>query len=189
MKKINNLTKFRSSSQISQCLSNFIMSTKFLYFLPNFINFNQSQNFIQFYNFNQISDCFSLQREAICFQVVGQAKAKCLLKFQWMHTRTHLGFICLTLVHCVFSDGPSNYLSERMHIHIGCICFAFLQCAFSNGSSNCLPERMHIHIGCICLAFLHCVFSNESSNCLPKKRQSCIGCICFLILLLHCLCF
>ena len=40
----------------------------------------------------------------------------------------------------------------------------FHHCVFSNGSSDCLPERMNNHTGCICLTFLHCVFSNGSSK-------------------------
>merc|ERR1712101_78823 len=30
----------------------------------------------------------------------------------------------------------------------GCICLTFLHCVFSNGSSNRLPEKMHSRIGC-----------------------------------------
>ena len=49
-----------------------------------------------------------------------------------------------------------------MQNHIGCICSTFPHCVFSNVSSNCLPERMQSHIGCICSTFLHCAFSNVS---------------------------
>ena len=69
----------------------------------------------------------------------------------------------------------SNGLPERMNSHIGCICLTFLHCAFSNVSSNRLHQRMHSHIGCICLTFLQCAFSNVPSNCLPGRMQSHIG--------------
>ena len=60
-------------------------------------------------------------------------------------------------------------LPGRMQIHTGCICLTFLHCAFSNVFSNWLPERMQNHTDCICLTFLHHVFSNESSDCLPDR--------------------
>ena len=47
---------------------------------------------------------------------------------------------------CVFSIVSSNRLSERMHSHIGCICLALLHCVFSNVSSNRLHKTMHSHI-------------------------------------------
>ena len=90
-----------------------------------------------------------------------------------MHS--HIGCICSTFLHCVFSNVFSNCLPERMHNHIGYICLTFLHCAFSNVSLNCLPEWRHNHIGCIFLTFLHCVFSNVSSNDLLEKRRNCIG--------------
>ena len=49
---------------------------------------------------------------------------------------------------------------ENRHSHIGCICVTFLHCAFSNVSSNCLLEKMPCRTGCICLIFLHDAFSN-----------------------------
>ena len=65
-----------------------------------------------------------------------------------------------------------------MHSHIGCICLTFLHCVFSNVFSKRLHERIHNHIGCIFLTFLHSVLSNVSSNHLPERKHSCIGCIC-----------
>ena len=65
----------------------------------------------------------------------------------------------------------------ELHSRIGCICLTFLHCGFSNVSSNCLHQRMHSDTGCICLTFLHCVFSNVSSNRLHKRIHSRIGCI------------
>ena len=44
---------------------------------------------------------------------------------------------------------------ENRHSHIGCICVTFLHCAFSNVSSNCLQQKRHIHIGCIFLKYWH----------------------------------
>ena len=67
----------------------------------------------------------------------------------------------------VFLNVSSNGLAELMQSHIGYICLTFLHCVLSIESSNCFPERMRCHIGCICLTFLHCVFSNVSSNRLP----------------------
>ena len=34
------------------------------------------------------------------------------------------------------------------------ICLTFLHCVFSNASSNCISEKMHTHISCICLVFV-----------------------------------
>ena len=98
--------------------------------------------------------------------------------------QSHIGCICLTFLHCAFSNVSSKCLPEWMHSHTGCIYLAFLHCAFSNGSSNRLPEKMRTHTGCICLTFLHCAFSNDSSNRLPEKMQNHIGCIC--LTFLHC---
>ena len=64
-----------------------------------------------------------------------------------------------------------------MHKHTGCICLTFLHCVFSNVSSNHLPELMHNHTGCICLTFPQCVFSNVSSIFLPRLVYSRIGSI------------
>ena len=92
--------------------------------------------------------------------------------------QNHTGCICLTFLHCAFSNVSSKRLAERMHNHTGCICLIFLHCAFSNVSSKGLHERMHNHTGCICLTFLHCAFSNVSSKHLHKRLHSRIGCIC-----------
>ena len=72
-----------------------------------------------------------------------------------------------------------------MHNHTGYICLSFLHCDFSNGSSNDLPERMHKHKGCICLSFLHCAFSNVSSKHLDQSRHNHIGCICLIFTTVH----
>ena len=72
----------------------------------------------------------------------------------------------------------SNCLPEKRHSHIGYICLTFLHCAFSSVSSKRSHRRMHSHIGCIYVTFLHCAFSNVFSNGLPEKRHSRIGCIC-----------
>ena len=53
-----------------------------------------------------------------------------------------IGCICLTILHCAFTDAPSassEHLNQRKYIYIGCICFSFLPCAFSNVSSNGPP--------------------------------------------------
>ena len=73
--------------------------------------------------------------------------------------QSHTGCICLTFLHCVFSNVSSNRLPEQMQNHTGCICWTFLHCAFSNVSSNDLLEKRQSHTGCICLTFLHYVFS------------------------------
>ena len=96
-----------------------------------------------------------------------------------------IGFICLTFLHCAFSNVSSNRLPKKRHSHIGCIYLTFLHCAFSNVVSNRLPEKMHSRIGCICLTCLcHFAFSNVASNCLVEKRNSRIGCIS--LTFLHC---
>ena len=41
-----------------------------------------------------------------------------------------------------------------MQRHIGSICLTFLHCKFSNVSSKRLHKRMQSHIDCICLTFL-----------------------------------
>ena len=64
-----------------------------------------------------------------------------------------IGCICLTFLHCVFSNVSSNRLPEWMQSHTGCICLAFLQCGLSNVSSNGLHEKMHNHTSCNCLIF------------------------------------
>ena len=91
--------------------------------------------------------------------------------------RNHTGCICLTFLHCAFSNVSSNGLHEWMHNHTGCICLTFPH-------SNCLPQRMQNHTGCICLTFLHCAFSNVSSKRLDKRMQNHTGCIC--LTFLHC---
>ena len=72
-----------------------------------------------------------------------------------------------------------------MQSHIDSICLTFLHCVFSNVGSNCLPEKRHSHIGYICLTFLHCVFSNVPTNGLLEKMHSHIGCICLFFLQGH----
>ena len=42
-------------------------------------------------------------------------------------------------------------------VFIGFICLTLFDCAFSNVSSNCLHEKRQSHI-CYCLTFLHCPF-------------------------------
>ena len=99
--------------------------------------------------------------------------------------QSHIGCICLTFLHCAFSNCSSNRLPERKQSHTGCICLTFRHCAFSDVSSNGLCERMHNHIVCICLTFLHCVSSNVSSNRLHNRMQSHIGCICLILITLY----
>ena len=101
------------------------------------------------------------------------------MSLNWLFEKmlSHDGRICLTFLHCVFSNESSNYLYGKMHSHTGCICLTFLHCVFSNESSNRLFEKMHIHTDCNCLIYIHCVFSNESSNRLYKKMPCHKGCI------------
>ena len=125
-----------------------------------------------------------------------------------MHRKmqSHIGYICLTFLHCVVLNVSSNGLHERMHNHIGYICLTFPHCAISNVSSNCFSAMMHNYTGCICSTFLHCIFkcalnpltekhvephwwhfSDFSLLCVfmcgPSKhfhkwKHSCIDCIC-----------
>ena len=72
--------------------------------------------------------------------------------------QSHTGCICLTFLHCVYSNVFSNRLPVKMQSYIGCICLTFIHSVFSNVSSNCLPEKKHNYTGCTCLTFLQCVF-------------------------------
>ena len=65
--------------------------------------------------------------------------------------------LCLTFLHCVFSNVLSNCLFQMMHNHIGCICLSFLHCGTLNDSSMHSDQSMHSHTGCICLVFLSLV--------------------------------
>ena len=80
----------------------------------------------------------------------------------------------------------SNHLLEKMHNHTGCICLTFLHCAFSNVSLNLLLQMMHSYICCICSAFFHHVFSNVSSNHLQEKKHIHIGYICLISIVSRC---
>ena len=94
----------------------------------------------------------------------------------------HTGCICLSFLHCAFSNVSSSCLPEMMQNHTGCICLTFLHCVFSNVSSKNLNQSMHNHTGCICLSFLHCVFSNASSNRLRYMMHTHSSCICLIFL-------
>ena len=61
-----------------------------------------------------------------------------------------------------------------MQSHTGCICLTFLHCEFSNDPSNRLHNRMHSCIGCICLTFLYCVVLNSSgfSHLHPSNQSN-----------------
>ena len=111
------------------------------------------------------------------------------MSLNWLFEKmlSHDGRICLTFLHCVFSNESSNYLYGKMHSHTGYICLTFLHCVFSNESSNRLFEKMHSHTDCNCLIYIHCVFSNESSNRLYNKMYCHPGCIC--LTYLHCVFF
>ena len=89
--------------------------------------------------------------------------------------QSHMCCICLTFLHCVFSDVSSKNLGQSRQSHIGCIYLTFRHCAFSNVVSNCLPEKRHSRIGYICSTFLHCGFSYVSSNDVHRKMHSHIG--------------
>ena len=52
----------------------------------------------------------------------------------------------------------TEYESKRTKNYIGCICLIYLHCVFSNAPSNCLSERIQKCIGYIYLIFLHCGF-------------------------------
>ena len=93
----------------------------------------------------------------------------------WLHSPT--GYICLTFIHCVFSNVSSSGLSGWMQNHTGCTCLLFLRSVFSNIPLDCLPWRMCNHTFYMCLVFLQT--SNVYSNAPHKRMQSHIGCICF----------
>ena len=106
----------------------------------------------------------------------------CVFKWVWKL----YGCICLTYLHCVFSNESSNRLYKKMHCHKGCI-FYFCPLRVFNVFWNCLLEKKQSHTDWICLNFLHCVFSNESSNCMFGKMHSYTNCICSTFL--HCCIF
>ena len=93
----------------------------------------------------------------------------------WLHSPT--GYICLTFIHCVFSNVSSSGLSEWMQNHTGFTCLLFLRCVFSNIPSDCLPWRMCNHTFYICMVFSN--VSNVYSNAPHERIHSHIGCICF----------
>ena len=101
------------------------------------------------------------------------------MSLNWLFEKmlSHDGRICLTFLHCVFSNKSSNYLYGKMHSHTGCICLTFLHCVFSDATSKRLHERTYSYIGCISLTLFHCVFPNETSNDLSERIHSHIGCI------------
>ena len=97
-----------------------------------------------------------------------------------MHS--HIGCICSTFLHCVFSNESLTCVHERMHNHTGCICLTFHRHVFSNAPSRHLHKMMHSHTDCIYLTFLQCAFSNESSNCPHDQMQNHTGYICLTFL-------
>ena len=97
-----------------------------------------------------------------------------------------LNYICLTFLHCVFSNVSSNCLQGKMCGHTGCICWTFPHCEFSNVDSKILDQSRQSHIGCICWTFPHCAFSNASSNYLHEKIHSHTGCICLTLWVFKC---
>ena len=100
------------------------------------------------------------------------------------HTQIHTGCICLTFLHCVFSNASSKNLDQHRQINTGCICLTYLHCTFSIMSSNCLPENRHIHIWMHSFGFFQRVFLNGCSQHLHKKMRCRNDCICFTFL--HC---
>ena len=58
--------------------------------------------------------------------------------------RNHIGCICLTFLHGVFSNVVLNYLHKKMQRHIGCICLIFLQNEYSNVISNFYFNRCKV---------------------------------------------
>ena len=91
------------------------------------------------------------------FICVLNLSAREYVKSHWLHL---FDFSPLCVFKCLY---------DKMNSYIDCICLTFLHCAFSNESSTCLYEKMHSYTACICLAFLHCAFSDVSSTCLPEK--------------------
>ena len=56
---------------------------------------------------------------------------KCYLKSPAQEEGKHISCICLTFLHCAFSNVASNRLHKKRHNHINYICFHFfLQCIF-----------------------------------------------------------
>ena len=111
------------------------------------------------------------------------------------HTQTDIVYIqILTNVFklspnwsCVSSDGPSNWLPEKMHSRIGCICLAFLHCVSSDGPSKNAPLNTCYHLFCNCnslnhicseqrlRALIRCAFSEfvctVFQTCIPDQNK------------------
>ena len=84
----------------------------------------------------------------------------------------HTDCICLTFLHGVFSNAPSNSVHGRMQSHIACICWTFLHYVLLNVLSNDLHEKRHSHIGYICLVSGLCqLFASGLSHLHPSNHS------------------
>ena len=96
---------------------------------------------------------FSPVRFLMCPQI------KCLRVFsKLLHKKrqNHIDNICLTFLHCAFSNVFSKLLHKKRQNRIDYICLTSLQCVFSKGFSNHLPDmRMQSNIDRICTTSLH----------------------------------
>ena len=82
---------------------------------------------------------------------------KCLLE---LHSR--IGCICLTFLHCVFSNVSSNRLHKRIHSRIGCIFFIFPTAGF-----QMTPQCTRLRACIVTLVAFVCLFSTVYFQMFP----------------------
>ena len=91
---------------------------------------------------------------SVCLKCALKLPARADAKSQWSHL---FDFCPLCVFWCV--------LKLWMQRYIGYICLTLVQCVFSNVSVNCIyAEMMYTNTGCTYLIFLHYALSNVSSN-------------------------
>ena len=66
----------------------------------------------------------------------------------------HIGCICLTFFHCVFSNDSSNYLFDNMH---------------SNSNCSCKIVKLAVHLNDIDIFFLSVFQTSPQITCLRYK--------------------
>ena len=84
--------------------------------------------------------------------------------------RSYINCICL---HCVFSNGSSNYMDQRRHNRIGCISFFFLLCAFMCVLKFLVWYDAYFHwLHLFVFSPPHGAFLNAPSKYLDHRMQS-----------------
>ena len=99
------------------------------------------------------------------------------LKHLPVKPHSHIGYTCLTFLRYEVSYVPSNCLPESSQTYRGHICISFLHCVYSNASSNHPFQRNLNCIGDNCI-FPLCVLSNVSLKHFDERTQMYKYCIC-----------